>query len=188
MSFELIATGIAGCFELDTAIMRDKRGSFVKTFHQAMFEEQGLETQFAEEFYSFSGARVLRGLHFQLPPADHLKIVYCVDGSVLDIVMDLRVGSPSYGKYHACTLSGENARLLYIPTGLAHGFYVTGTHAMMMYKVTTTHSPAHDSGILWNSAGIPWPDEDPVISDRDRALVPLEEFQSPFRFQEGTSL
>jgi dTDP-4-dehydrorhamnose 3,5-epimerase len=186
MSFEVRPTEIPGCFEIGTAVLRDHRGIFVKTFHQDLFAQHGLETRFAEEYYSYSGPGVLRGLHFQLPPHEHVKLVYCVQGEVLDVVVDLRVGSPTFGKHHCVTLSSEKANMLYIPAGLAHGFYVNSPHALMMYKVTSVYSPAHDAGVHWNSAGIPWHDPNPVISDRDNAFAPLTAFQSPFRFQEGS--
>jgi dTDP-4-dehydrorhamnose 3,5-epimerase len=185
MSFAVKTTAIPGCFELLPKIVADERGTFVKTFHRDMFLEHGLETNFAEEYYSRSAHGVLRGLHFQLPPQDHVKIVYCVDGEVLDAVVDLRIGSPTYGTHQTFSLSGEKANMLYIPAGLAHGFYVTGSHATMMYKVTTVYSPEHDAGIHWQSAGIPWPVEQPVVSLRDARFAPLAAFESPFRYGGG---
>lgn len=177
---ELTQTPIPGCFELHPRICRDDRGTFVKTFHQDLFADYGLNREFAEEYYSYSCHGVLRGLHFQLPPADHIKVVYCVSGEVLDVVVDLRVGSPTYGSFAQYVLSAGNGNMLYIPAGLAHGYYVSGDHAVMMYKVATTYSPEHDTGILWNSAGIPWPDPAPILSGRDSGFVPLAAFNSPF--------
>ena len=183
MSFEVKSTTIPGCLEILPSILRDDRGLFVKTFHQELFTEHGLKTGFAEEYYSVSSQGVLRGLHFQLPPREHVKMVYCVDGEVIDAVVDLRVGSPTFGKYEIFSLSGEKANMLHIPAGLAHGFYVTSRHATMMYKVTTVYSPEHDAGILWNSVGIPWPDANPLISRRDGEFAPFAAFKSPFLFQ-----
>jgi len=185
MSFDVNPQGIPGCYEVCPKIFTDERGLFVKTFHHDLFAAHGLETRFAEEYYSFSRQRVLRGLHFQLPPRDHVKLVYCVAGEVLDAVVDLRVGSPTYGTHETIVLSARKANMLYIPAGVAHGFYVTGESALMMYKVTTVHSPEHDAGILWDSVGIPWPDAHPVVSGRDSGFVPFAAFVSPFRYAEG---
>ena len=173
---------IPGCFEIMPNAFRDERGVFVKTFHQGFFEENGLETHFAEEYYSLSHKKVLRGLHFQLPPMEHVKLVYCVFGQVLDAVVDLRVGSPTFGKFDTFELSAEKANMVYIPKGLAHGFCVLSASAIMMYKVTTVYSPSHDTGILWNSIDIPWPYRAPVISQRDSKFMAFDGFKSPFIF------
>lgn len=175
-------TKIPGCFEILPAILKDERGFFVKTFHRDVFAEHGLTTQFAEEYYTGSHRGVLRGLHFQVPPMDHVKLVTCVAGTVLDAVVDLRIGSPWYGKHAVFELSSDKANMIYLPAGLAHGFYVLSASAVLMYKVTSVYSPAHDSGILWNSAGIPWPGTDPLISKRDGGFVRLDDFKSPFLF------
>jgi dTDP-4-dehydrorhamnose 3,5-epimerase len=181
-------TNIPGCLELVLKPFKDERGTFVKTFRQDLFAEQGLTTLFAEEYYSISQHGVLRGLHFQSPPMDHIKVVYCISGAVLDAVLDLRKGSPTYGRYELFELNAEKANMLYIPAGLAHGFYVTSNHAVMLYKVTTVYSPQLDAGIRWDSAGIPWPDTHPIISARDRDLPLLADFASPFIFEEKRAL
>lgn len=177
----VIETAIPGLLEIVPAAHVDERGSFVKTFHRERFESLGLRTDFVEEYYTRSRARVLRGLHFQLPPHGHVKLVTCVHGRVLDAVLDLRAGSPTFGRHVLFALSARRPSLVYIPEGLAHGFFVPGSGAVLLYKVTSLHAPAHDAGILWNSAGIPWPDPDPIISDRDRSFPPLDGFVSPFR-------
>jgi len=183
MIFAKTETSIPGSYELLPRKMADARGCFVKTFHCAAFEEHGLETDWREEYYSVSHKGVLRGMHFQLPPHDHVKLVYCVAGSVLDVILDLRVGSPSYGCHAMLELSAEKANMLFIPRGLAHGFYTLSESAVMIYKVSTVYAPAADAGVLWNSAGIPWPDMAPVISERDSAFPPLAEFAAnPFRY------
>jgi len=113
-------------------------------------------------------------------------MVYAAAGSVVDVVVDLRVGSPTYGQYHLVELSASRANALYIPKGLAHGFYVPSGEAVMVYKVTSLYSPVHDSGILWNSVDIPWPEQQPVLSERDHSFTPFEKFQSPFRYEPDT--
>ncbi len=175
-------TAIPGCYELTPRILSDERGVFVKTFHEGIFKEHGLTTDWREEYYSVSRRGVLRGLHFQLPPHDHDKLVYCTAGVVLDAVADLRKGSPAYGGHVMLELSAEKGNMLYIPRGLAHGFYVKSEAATMMYKVSSVYAPEHDAGILWNSAGIPWPDENPILSDRDRQLPAAHQLQCLFSF------
>lgn len=173
-------TPIPGCFEIRPKILRDDRGGFIKTFHTDAFAKQGLCTEWREEYYSVSKRGVLRGLHFQTPPHDHAKLVYCVDGAVLDAVVDLRKGSPTYGMHKTFELTAEGAGMLYIPGGLAHGFFVLSESATMMYKVSTVYAPEHDRGIRWDSAGIPWPVQAPILSPRDAVLPVLDDFDSPF--------
>ncbi len=178
--FELVDTTIPGCVELRPRLQEDMRGRFVKVFHRDAFAAAGLATDYAEEYYSTSHRGVIRGLHFQLPPHDHAKLVYCVSGKVQDVVLDLRVGSPSQGGHKLVELSAEAGNMLYIPPGLAHGFCVLGESATLVYKVTSVYSAAHDAGILWNSAGIAWAVENPILSERDRAHPTLADFASPF--------
>jgi dTDP-4-dehydrorhamnose 3,5-epimerase len=182
--FEVLETNIPGCFEIRPRIFDDQRGRFIKTFQQELFAEHGLNTYWPEEYYSVSTRDVLRGLHFQLPPHDHEKLVYCAFGEVLDAVVDLRVGSPTFGRHATFWLSAESANMLFIPRGLAHGFLTLSDKATMMYKAATVHAPEHDAGILWSSAGIDWPVWSPVLSQRDAGFVKLDEFDSPFRFEE----
>lgn len=176
----LIKTRIPDCYIIQVDKIDDKRGTFVKTYNKASFSDLGLCTSFNEEYYSVSKKNVLRGLHFQIPPNDHVKVVYCLAGRVFDAVVDLRKDSPTYGRYEAFELSADEANMLYIPTGLAHGFYVLSEWATVAYKVSTIYSPEHDTGILWNSVDIPWPDKNPVISERDSRFLNLKEFKSPF--------
>lgn len=173
-------TKIPGCYEIQLRVLGDHRGRFVKTFHEDTFAEHGLETHFAEAYYSVSSHNVLRGLHFQIPPKDHTKLVHCAQGEVLDAVVDLRVGSPTYGQWATFHLSAEQGNLVYVPAGLAHGFYIMSEQAVVMYQVSTVYAPEHERGILWNSAGIEWPSRDPIISEKDSGWLTLSEFQSPF--------
>lgn len=183
--FELLHTPIAGCYEIQPKVLSDERGCFVKTFHRTEFSHRDLQLDFDEEYYSVSHAGVIRGLHFQLPPMDHVKLVYCVSGSVFDAVVDLRLGSPSYGQSFSTELSAVRGNGLYIPKGLAHGFAVTSESAILTYKVSTVYSPSHDAGILWNSAKIEWPIANPILSSRDQNFVSLSDFQSPFDFSKS---
>ncbi len=178
-----VETVIPGLLEIRPAILRDSRGSFTKTFRESAFGAKGLARSFAEEYHTVSRKNVLRGLHFQVPPADAAKVVSCVSGIVMDVVVDLRKGSPTCGQFAVRTLGPETGTILYIPRGLAHGFYVVEGDAIMMYKATAPYSPPHDTGILWNSAGIPWPCAAPILSGRDAAFAPLDRFESPFVFE-----
>lgn len=175
-------TAIPKCYEITPKVFQDARGKFVKTFHQNVFEDYQLNTKFLEEYYSTSCQNVLRGLHFQLPPRDHTKMVYCVLGEVIDVVVDLRVGSPTYGKHEMFELNADKANMIYIPSGLAHGFYVTSQTAILMYKVSTIYNSELDTGIHWHSIGIPWPTQDPITSDRDNKLQSFSDFESPFTY------
>ncbi|HWE83997.1 MAG TPA: dTDP-4-dehydrorhamnose 3,5-epimerase [Terracidiphilus sp.] len=174
-------TGIPGCVEIKTHVRGDARGRFVKTFHAEWFKAHGLRTDFVEQYYSVSSKGVLRGLHFQKPPAHHAKLVYCVEGAVLDAAVDLRPGSPAFGRHALREISAERANLLYIPEGLAHGFYVLSESATLIYAVTSVYDAACDAGIHWNSAGIAWPDRNPTVSQRDRQFASFEESAGIFR-------
>jgi dTDP-4-dehydrorhamnose 3,5-epimerase len=182
MTIEKIPTAISGCYELRPAVAADARGTFVKTFQREWFEQQGLRTDWAEQYYSVSRKGVLRGLHFQMPPHEHAKLVFCTAGEVLDAVVDLRVGSPTFGHHVCIALSAERGNMVYLDAGLAHGFYTISESVTLLYNVTSEYAATHDTGIRWDSAGIPWPDGAPQVSDRDRKFLPLAEFASPFRY------
>ncbi|MES9874663.1 MAG: dTDP-4-dehydrorhamnose 3,5-epimerase [Candidatus Sedimenticola sp. 6PFRAG7] len=181
--FELKETSICGCFEVQPQVFDDLRGRFVKVFHIDEFTKLGLDTHFAEEYYSQSNHGVIRGMHFQTPPFEHVKVVYCVQGEVQDVVLDLRKGSPSYGKSAFVKLSAKQGNFLYIPKGLAHGFCVTSETATLIYKVSTAYNSKNDSGVLWNSFGFKWPTSNPILSVRDESFKPLSQFDSPFEYE-----
>lgn len=178
-------TTIPGCFLLTPPVSVDARGMFVKVRMDSGGGGLGFPLPFQEQFYTISGDRVLRGMHFQVPPYDHDKLVLCMEGQVLDVVIDLRTNSPTHGRHQQFMLDGAAPVLLYIPRGLAHGFYVKKGPAIMYYWVTCGHKPDADSGILWSSMNIDWPDADPLVSDRDRRLLPWANFESPFLYHEA---
>ena len=181
MNAKIIKTLIPECYEIQPEMLYDERGQFVKIFNKDFYVQNNMEYKYSEEYYSISHKGVLRGLHFQIPPYEHIKLVYCVEGFVFDAVVDLRKNSPTYGKYDTFKLDAEKANMLYIPSGLAHGFYVLSERAIMVYKVTTVYSSEHDTGILWNSADIPWPDKSPILSERDGQFIEFDQFRSPFK-------
>ena len=173
---------IPGCYRIQFPMHSDPRGILVKTMCRTKFAELGLETEFVETFYTVSNENVLRGMHLQLPPADHAKLVYCILGSAMDVCLDLRRGSPCFGRYVIIELSAEHQNAVYLPRGVAHGFYVREAPAIMAYHITSEYDRQSDSGIAWNSFGVEWPTQTPLMSARDSALAPLKDFDSPFQF------
>ncbi len=179
-AIEASTTPLAGVLLLKPRVFNDARGSFVKTFHEGIFRDFGLDFAVREEFFSTSHRGVIRGMHFQTPPADHAKLVYCLVGSVLDVVLDLRRDSSTFGRFHSQELSEENRFSLLIPSGFAHGFLALSEGATMVYKTTSVHAPECDAGIRWDGFGFTWPVSDPVVSGRDATFPSLAEFASPF--------
>ena len=175
-------TGLPGCRLVNGGRSVDARGSFFKTFHRDVFAAAGLRTDWAEAYCSTSVRDVVRGMHFQLPPTDHAKLVFCTAGQVLDVVLDLRRGSPTYGQYRAFQLDDQAGAGVYIPSGCVHGFLSLSASSTMQYDVTSVHSPSHDAGISWAGFGLEWPVERPVMSERDRNHPPLADFDTPFSF------
>jgi dTDP-4-dehydrorhamnose 3,5-epimerase len=175
-------TSLAGLVVLEPKVFTDHRGTFVKTFHETRFRELGLDFEAKEEFFSTSHAGVLRGMHFQLPPADHAKLVYCIAGAVLDVVLDLRRKSPTYGQSYAAELNEGNRRVFYISPGFAHGFLALKEGALMLYKTSTVHDAVCDAGVRWDSFGFDWPSGGvtPIISKRDAEFPAFADFNSPF--------
>ena len=173
---------IPGAFEISCPFSEDQRGDFVKVLHSPSFTESGLESSFTESYYSTSKKGVVRGMHFQVPPHDHCKLVYSVDGEVMDVLLDLRKGSPAYGDYVTLTLSKTKRNSVYIPKGVAHGFLVKSDWATLVYMTSTEYNAAADKGVLWNSIGLDWGLDQPELSERDRGFVSLEELNSPFKF------
>jgi dTDP-4-dehydrorhamnose 3,5-epimerase len=165
----------------------DERGWFSEIFHEKRLRDIGITCRFVQDNQSSSKwAGTLRGLHFQLPPAAQAKLVTVVKGRILDVVVDLRRGSPTFGKHVSTELSSESGRQLYIPIGFAHGFLTLQDDVVVMYKTSDYYVPTHDGGIRWNDPDIafPWPLEDAniITSDKDRRLPLLKEFASPFAY------
>lgn len=185
---EWIKLPLAGCWLLRSGQKEDERGYFQKLFHQPTFAARGLETSFAESYLSSSHRGVVRGMHFQLPPADHAKLVSCIAGRVRDGLVDLRRDSPTYLQSYSLILSETEAELVYIPRGVAHGFAALENHSVMWYLVGSAYEPQADSGVHSDSVGIDWwqgeePPEAVIVSQRDRSFTPLAQFNSPFVFE-----
>lgn len=169
-----------GAYIIDLPAFFDDRGSFVKTFHETTLAEHGIQFALKESYFSVSEKDVIRGMHFQTPPHQHAKIVFCPQGAILDVIVDLRLGSPSYGQHYAQELSAENNKAYYIPEGFAHGFKSLTPGAITYYLVSSEYSKEHDTGILYNSFGFDWGLDNPIISERDLSFPTFEQFKSPF--------
>lgn len=164
-------TKINDCFVIETNYSADCRGVFIKTFNQSLFQKIGINPSFKEAFYSVSKKNVLRGMHYQSDPYGVAKLVYCPKGKVLDVFLDLRRDSSTYGKFDYCNVSENDRRAVFIPTGVAHGFLTLDDDSIVSYLQSEEYNCGADSGILWNSFGMEWGIENPIISDRDKSFV-----------------
>jgi dTDP-4-dehydrorhamnose 3,5-epimerase len=183
--FTIVYSRIAGCFEIVFKKLDDTRGAFIKTFHEPLFRQLGIEMQVREEYFTHSVKNVFRGLHFQNPPTAIDKIVFCVSGQVTDYVVDIRKGSPTFGEWISFELDGDNPRAVFVPVGLAHGFHVKSSSAIMQYKVSKIYDGETDAGISYKTFPFAEKIIDPVISARDAGFVSFGDFNSPFLFREA---
>lgn len=175
-----IITNIEGVFLLKLPSYIDERGLFCKIYNFEYLKDIGQPFLCKESFFTISKSNVLRGMHFQIPPYEHYKIASLVSGSIIDVVLDLRKKSKTYGKHLTFELSENNAFAILISPGIAHGFYSLEDNTIVNYIVSSVYSPEHDMGIHWNSFGFKWPVHNPVISDRDKNLTKFTEFISMF--------
>ncbi|WP_294876623.1 MULTISPECIES: dTDP-4-dehydrorhamnose 3,5-epimerase family protein [unclassified Sulfurospirillum] len=173
-------TFIKGLKIIEPNIFRDSRGMFIKTFTDSFFQENGLVIDIKETYYSISHQDVIRGMHFQIPPHEHIKLIYVPCGSILDVVLDIRKNSPTYGHYFSTEISASNGKVLIVPKGLAHGFKSLENNTNVVYMQTTGYSQEHDCGIKYNSFNFDWKCTDPKMSERDNAFAPFDAFESPF--------
>lgn len=173
-------TKINGVTIIEPKFFEDNRGSFIKNFNEGLFHQEGLTTDFKENYYSTSKKNVIRGMHFQTPPKDHVKLVYVTIGKIIDVVLDIRKNSPTYGQYLATELSPKNPKAIYIPNGCAHGFLSLEDNSMVIYLQTSTYSKEHDEGVKFDSFGMDWGSEKHVLSERDLGFPTFKEYQSPF--------
>jgi len=184
-----IETSIEGVYIIEPTVVGDNRGYFMESYSKRDFEEAGLTMNFVQDNESKSKKGVLRGLHFQTKHTQG-KLVRVVEGEVFDVAVDLREGSPTFGKWTGVTLTAENKKQFYIPEGFAHGFLVLSETATFQYKCTDYYAPEYDGGVLWNDPeiGIEWPlegIEEVLLSDKDQKQQTLKEFMSkenPFKY------
>tara|TARA_B110000259_G_C13826461_1_gene326820 strand:- start:43 stop:603 length:561 start_codon:yes stop_codon:yes gene_type:complete len=176
---------IPGIVVIEPTVLSDKRGYFLESFNKNEFEKAIGKVSFVQDNESRSSKGVLRGLHYQKPPFAQAKLVRCIEGEILDIAVDIRKDSPTYGLYHSDVLSSENKKQLFIPKGFAHGFVVLSEYAVFAYKVDNTYAPDCEAGILWNDKelGVEWGvnEKEIFISEKDDQLPLFSEFKSPFK-------
>ena len=160
---------------IEPRIFRDDRGFFVETYHAPRYRAAGIDVDFVQDNHSRSVRGTLRGLHWQTAPRPQAKLVRVLDGEILDVAVDIREASPTFGRWVAVTLSADNFRQLFLPVGFAHGFLVTSAYADIEYKCSDVYDPAAERGLMWNdpAIGIEWPATDPILSVRDQAHPPL---------------
>lgn len=171
---KVTALDIPGALLIEPVLFRDQRGLFCETFHEQRYAQAGLAEPFVQDNFSRSVRGTLRGLHYQQPHAQG-KLVMAVEGAVYDVLVDIRKGSPTFGKWQGFDLTSENYRQLYVPPGCAHGFCVMSEHASVLYKCTDFYSPKDERGIIWNdpALAIAWPVPSPLLSPKDQAYSSL---------------
>ncbi len=176
MSIKYTETDLPGVLLIEPRAFEDSRGFFMETFHQKKYADAGIDYSFIQDNYSHSTRGTLRGLHYQL---DHPqgKLVYVITGEIYDVAVDIRRGSPSFGKWTGQYLSDKNRRQIFVPEGFAHGFCVLSETADVLYKTTDLYNPGDEYGVLWSdsSIGINWPVDVPVVSDKDKQFSGLKE-------------
>ncbi len=183
---KFVETPLPGVLLIEPDVFKDDRGFFMETYHLDRFREHGIAAPFVQDNHSHSARGVLRGLHYQEPNAQG-KLVRCTRGALFDVAVDIRVGSPAFGKWYGTELSEANRRMLWIPEGFAHGFCALEEGSDLVYKCTALYVREHDRAILWNDPeiGIEWPLASPFLSKKDadapplRAAAPLPRYVHP---------
>ena len=181
---KFLKSNIEGIIIIEPNILSDQRGYFFESFNKYEFEKEIGNVSFIQDNESRSSKGVMRGLHYQKPPFMQAKLVRCIEGKILDIAVDIRRNSSTYGLYHSTILSGENKKQIFVPSGFAHGFIVLSETAVFAYKVDNIYAPDYDAGIKWNDKqlNIHWGVEESeiLVSDKDANLPFFSEFQTPF--------
>lgn len=179
-----IETNLEGVLIIEPTVFGDHRGWFMETYSESKFQELGIDLTFVQDNQSFSAVKgTLRGLHYQLDPKAQTKLIRCTKGSIFDVAVDIRKGSPTYGQWFGIELSAENKKQLLVPKGFAHGFMTLTEDVEVQYKVDELYSPEHDRGIIWNdpAIAIEWPmDIKPVLSEKDEKAPSLKEADNNF--------
>tara|TARA_B100000287_G_scaffold236651_1_gene222774 strand:+ start:673 stop:1215 length:543 start_codon:yes stop_codon:yes gene_type:complete len=175
-------TAIEGLLILEPNVWEDSRGYFFESWTKSIFENQGIDLDFVQDNQSFSHKDVLRGLHFQKPPFDQGKLVRVIQGSVLDIAVDIRKESNTYGKHYSIELNSFNKTIFWIPPGFAHGFISLEDNTIFSYKCTAVYDKSSESSLLWNDKdlAIDWKCENPIVSEKDKQAASLSSLNSPF--------
>jgi dTDP-4-dehydrorhamnose 3,5-epimerase len=179
---KVVRTELPDVLILEPKVFGDERGFFLESYNKRVFRQAtGLDVEFVQDNHSKSRQRVLRGLHYQVHQPQG-KLVRVIAGEVFDVAVDLRRGSPSFGKAAASRLDADSKRMIWVPPGFAHGFLVVSDHAEVVYKTTDYYAPEHERTLLWNdpALGIQWPLEgEPILAEKDRRGTPLKQAQLP---------
>ncbi|RKY39786.1 MAG: dTDP-4-dehydrorhamnose 3,5-epimerase [Candidatus Omnitrophota bacterium] len=186
MAFRFSRLAIPEVILIEPQVFEDERGFFMEVYVQEEFRKFGIKENFIQDNHSYSRRGVIRGLHFQSGNRAQSKLVRCIKGEIFDVVVDVRKGSPSYGRYLSVILSEENRRMLYVPKGFAHGFCALKEGTEVVYKCDEIYSPAEEKGIIWNDKeiNISWPITTPLLSLKDRSWPPLREVDSGFVYSQ----
>ena len=184
MPFKFTQLEIGGVVLIEPELFGDERGFFLEFYKRSDFLRAGISGHFVQDNHSRSARGVLRGLHYQKDPRAQGKLVRCLQGAIFDVAVDIRKGSPTYGRWVGRELTGGNRQMLYVPVGCAHGFLTLSDGTEVLYKCTEEYAPVHDRGIIWNDPdiGIPWQASEPVLSGKDRALPRLRDADNDFLF------
>lgn len=188
MGFRKLETGIPDLVIIEPDVFGDHRGFFKETYNESAFQALGLDLNFLQDNVSFSSKGALRGLHFQAPPHAQGKLVTVLRGEALDVAVDIRKGSPTYGQHYAIHLSGENHRMFYVPPGFAHGFAVLSEECFFCYKCTGLYHKDSEGGLMWNDPAldIDWKLEGaPKLSAKDQDYDSFKDFNSPFEYKDS---
>jgi dTDP-4-dehydrorhamnose 3,5-epimerase len=179
---EVIETQIKDLLIIKPKVFEDARGYFFESYNEGVFKQHGIDADFIQDNQSLSNSGVLRGLHFQAPPFAQGKLVRVINGAVLDIAVDIRKNSATYGQHVSIELTEENKTMFYIPPGFAHGFLTLRDKTIFSYKCTNLYNKASEGTVLWNDSDlhINWNIQNPILSDKDIMGTPFKEFNSPF--------
>lgn len=183
---EIVKTPIEGLLVIKPDVFADNRGYFFETYNEEKFRQLGLRTDFVQDNESCSSKGVVRGLHFQAPPFAQAKLIRVVRGSVLDFALDIRRGSPTYGRYFSVKLDDIEKNMFFIPEGFAHGFLTLEDDTVFSYKCTALYNKQSERGLLWNDKrlNIDWTIAEPILSDKDKLWGKFDEFTSPFDYDQ----
>jgi dTDP-4-dehydrorhamnose 3,5-epimerase len=175
----IVPTELAGVLIIEPDVYADQRGFFMESFQKQRYKEAGIETEFVQDNISRSVQNTLRGLHYQ-HPNDQAKLVQVLEGEIYDVAVDIRHGSPTFGRWIDVILSDQNRRQFFVPAGFAHGFCVLSPSALFLYKCSDFYTPEAEGGICWDDPdlAIPWPVRSPILSQRDSRFTPLEQVPS----------
>ncbi|MCF8429385.1 MAG: dTDP-4-dehydrorhamnose 3,5-epimerase [Bacteroidia bacterium] len=179
---DIKTTPIEGLLIIEPQVFTDPRGYFYESYNKEKFVAAGINIEFVQDNQSLSQKGIVRGLHFQAPPFDQGKLVRVIQGAVLDVAVDIRKKSPTYGQNFSIELSAQNRTMFYIPPGFAHGFETLEDNTIFLYKCTDVYNKQREGGLLWNDAelGIKWQSSDPLISEKDKILPLFKDLVSPF--------